>query len=458
MKIIEILYYNIREFENMKNSLLFIFILGIIIGCKKESNPIESDTEKPVVTISSPIDLSYIKSDSTVIIKIGTIDNFAINQVVLYMDDINVKVFTISPYQYQWKPTNGIGMHSIYATATDQSGNVGQSNKIMVTVFGTESIPSTPQLLLPENKSKNISTTPTLVWGIANVATSYNLQVATDTLFTNSSLILNENVGNSTNKLLTNLINSKIYFWRIAAKNNYCSSSWSIIYCFTTMAEDYLQLTMVNVAAGTFLMGANSGYPDEQPIHSVAINGFYISKYEVTQKLWIEVMGNNPSYNKGNNLPVENVGPDKVQQFITSLNQKTGKNYRLPTEAEWEFAARGGNASLGYTYSGSNTANEVTWFANNTPTTQPVGLKKPNELGLYDMSGNVWEWCSDWYNSDYYSISPTNNPQGPSSGTDYVIRGGSFGGVSNLCRSASRDWHIANGYNQYIGFRLACNL
>ena len=200
---------------------------------------------------------------------------------------------------------------------------------------------------------------------------------------------------------------------------------------------------------------ASDAFDDEKPAHSVTLSSYYIGKTEVTQELWQAVVGSNPSYFKGNRKPVEKVSWEDCQTFISKLNSLTGKNYRLPTEAEWEFAARGGIKSKGYKYSGSNTLGDVAWYLNNSgDTTHDVGTKSPNELGLYDMSGNVWEWCNDWYKSQYYRNSPSNNPTGPSSGTCRVIRGGSWNDIARYCRSSNRYGSTPGSRDDSLGLRL----
>ncbi|MDR0982540.1 MAG: SUMF1/EgtB/PvdO family nonheme iron enzyme [Culturomica sp.] len=210
---------------------------------------------------------------------------------------------------------------------------------------------------------------------------------------------------------------------------------------------------MIAVKGGTFTMGSSSGDNDEKPVHSVTVSDFKIGKYEVTQAQWRAVMGSNPSYFKGDNLPVEKVSWDDCQEFIRKLNAATGKNYRLPTEAEWEYAARGGSRSNGYEYSGSNTLGDVAWYDSNSGNeTHPVGRKKPNELGIYDMSGNVWEWCSDWYGS--YSSGSQTNPKGAASGSYRVYRGGSWYGNAARCRVAFRHGNSPDDRRSILGFRL----
>ena len=204
------------------------------------------------------------------------------------------------------------------------------------------------------------------------------------------------------------------------------------------------------------MMGSNDSdaYSDEKPVHQVTVSTFKIGKYPVTQKEWQAVMGNNPSYFKGDDLPVEQLSWNDVQEFIQKLNTLTGKVYRLPTEAEWEFAARGGTGSKGYKYAGSNNVDEVAWYSENSGSkTHPVGQKKANELGLYDMSGNVYEWCNDWYGT--YGSAAQTNPQGPSTGSIRVYRGGSWNGGARFVRVSSRNHYAPDYRNYHIGFRLA---
>ena len=209
---------------------------------------------------------------------------------------------------------------------------------------------------------------------------------------------------------------------------------------------------MIAVKGGTFQMGSDDGY---NAVHQVTLSDYYIGETEVTQELWNAVMGSNPSYFYGNmQRPVETVSWNDCHTFISRLNELTGETFRLPTEAQWEYAARGGYKSKGYTYSGSNAIDDVAWhWYNSDRTTHPVKTKAPNELGIYDMSGNVWEWCSDWY-GDYSSAAQT-DPTGPATGSSRVRRGGSWYYGAPHCRVADRNFNApANGYN-YLGLRLA---
>ena len=255
--------------------------------------------------------------------------------------------------------------------------------------------------------------------------------------------------------------------------------------------EILLQLStagFIYVEGGSFQMGSTEGYAHEEPVHTVRVGDFYIGKYEVTQAEWEEVMGSNPSYFKGTNRPVEQVSWYDAVEYCNKRSQREGltpvyringesvtadwnaDGYRLPTEAEWEYAARGGNESKGYKYAGSDNVDQVGWYWRNSGDTrldrdwdidkiianngrtQPVGGKSPNELGLYDMSGNVWEWCWDWKGS--YSSGSQTNPKGPGSGRYRVDRGGSWISSAGFLRSAVRHYNSPGDRGNGLGFRL----
>ena len=220
---------------------------------------------------------------------------------------------------------------------------------------------------------------------------------------------------------------------------------------FTCDGTEY-RYKMVYVGGGSYTMGCTSEqgsdcFSDEKPAHAVSVSGFYMGQTEVTQALWKAVMGNNPSNWKGNTLPVESVSYSDCQDFINKLNSMTGKTFRLPTEEEWEFAARGGNSSRGYKYSGSDNLGSVAWYDGNSGSkTHPVAQKQANELGLYDMSGNVWEWCSSLWCSDYNSSR---------SGSYRVTRGGSWSNTAGICRVSYRSFIGPSYRSNNLGFRLA---
>lgn len=228
-------------------------------------------------------------------------------------------------------------------------------------------------------------------------------------------------------------------------------------------------INMVFVEGGNFIMGetveqGHSVRASSRPAHKVNLAGFYIGKHEVTQELWMAVMGDNPSrFRDDDKNPVDSVSWNDCQEFIKALNQITEMKFRLPTEAEWEYAARGGNKSKMFKFAGSNDLEKVAWYRDNTGKktwygvkdnkTYAVGLKMPNELGLFDMSGNVWEWCQDWVG--YYSEKEEHNPKGPSSGYYRIVRGGSWRSDPEECRNAERYYEASERVNNYFGFRLA---
>ena len=227
---------------------------------------------------------------------------------------------------------------------------------------------------------------------------------------------------------------------------------------FTVNGVDF---EMVYVEGGPFVMGSDSlGYgigKDEIPAHKVSVGSYYIGKYEITQRQWEAIMNNNPSHYKGDgNLPVENINFYDAVAFIRNLNDLTGLEFDLPTEAEWEYASKGGKNGGKYDYSGSNNPEDVAWYKNNSDgKTRSVGLKQPNELGIYDMSGNVWEWCRDYYDSTYYRhITDTIDPQGATLSAHRNLRGGSVQLESVYCRNANREGYDPSARDSDYGFRI----
>lgn len=235
-----------------------------------------------------------------------------------------------------------------------------------------------------------------------------------------------------------------------------------------TFTVNGVSFKMVTVEGGTFTMGATAeqesdASSNERPAHEVTLSTYSIGATEVTQALWLAVMGSNPSYFRGDLLrPVECVSWNDCQTFIAELNQLTGKTFRLPSEAEWEYAARGGNKSQGYKYAGNNSISDVAWYWDNIPSqlydtdgygTQAVATKAPNELGLYDMSGNVMEWVNDWYGN--YTSEAQTNPKGPSSGSSRVQRGGCWNYDADYCRVSYRGAGHPMNQEITLGLRLA---
>jgi len=236
--------------------------------------------------------------------------------------------------------------------------------------------------------------------------------------------------------------------------------SWEIMAGGRIYKDPITGMELVFVKGGCFQMGDTfgDGGADEKPVHDVCVSDFYMGKFEVTQRQWRIVMGTTPSTfkNCGDDCPVEQVSWNDAQEFISTLNQKTGKRFRLPTEAEWEYAARsGGKKEKWAGTSSEGDLGDYAWYGKNSGRqTRPVGQKKPNGLGLYDMSGNVWEWCADWHDANYYQRSPRDNPGGPDRWSLRVSRGGSWAGSARDERATERRSGSSKGRSIEGGFRL----
>lgn len=251
----------------------------------------------------------------------------------------------------------------------------------------------------------------------------------------------------------------KLFFFAVflfGSMHGYCQTDYSI--------------QMVLIKGGNFFMGSDdprfhsAAYDNERPIHRVSLGSYFLAKYEVTQGLWRKVMGMYPEAYNGvdyankecDNCPVVKVNYEEAQEFIRRLNAKTGKTYRMPTETEWEYAARGGKYSKNFLYAGSNKLADVAWYGKRRSAAHKVGEKEPNELGLYDMSGNVAEWCQDWFGADYYQKTVDEaDPKGPLSGDKRVVRGGSYYDNDVECRNTNRGRFPIATRQWNIGFRLA---
>lgn len=290
-------------------------------------------------------------------------------------------------------------------------------------------------------------------------------------------------VGTFTSEL-SDLISQKTYYVRAYAVNS-AGVSYGEEKSFVTLTNDIeeddddeeedtaeplavtvngVTFSMVLVEGGIFEMGAQSEDPNapnydseawdrEGPVHLVTLSDYYIGETEVTQELWQAVMGYNPGHFVGEQKPVEQVTWYDCKTFINKLNQLTGMKFRFPTEAEWEFAAKGGNESQGFYYSGSDNIDDVAWYSAEGKKTRDVKTKLPNELGIYDMCGNVMEWCGDLFGD--YNSNHQIDPTGPASGTDYIVRGGCCLSDATYCRMTVRSFFNAGGASYGIGFRLA---
>ncbi len=287
----------------------------------------------------------------------------------------------------------------------------------------------------------------TLIIGLFLIVLSFNPEIAKKTL---SNLVdpTLETAGEETEQIPQNEDNRKA--------EEQARKAAVVPLTKQTVTEPAIDMEMVKVPSGCFQMGSKNGESNEKPVHKVCITkDYYLGKFEVTQGQWKKIMDSNPSdFKKGDNHPVEQVSWNDVQTFISKLNAKTGKIYRLPTEAEWEYACRSGGKEQ--TYCGGNNLSTYGWYGEDWNTGHhAVGGKSPNGLGLYDMSGNVWEWVQDWYGKSYYQSSPTKDPAGSSSGSVWVFRGGSWFFDASGLRGANRGYVVPGGQRGDLGVRLA---
>ena len=309
-------------------------------------------------------------------------------------------------------------------------------------------------LMLSENKvtlTKGSQCNVEILNGSGDYNVSCDDSIATAVINGSQLVVTGNSIGNTTIIITDNATHNSVSLY-VAVVNSTIQNK--------TFTVNSVTFTMIAVEGGSFMMGATpeQGEPvrdAEKPVHEVTLSDYYIGQTEVTQELWQAIMGNNPSYFTGNlKRPVEQISWHDCQEFINKLNELSGQNFHLPTEAEWEFAARGGNKSLGYKYAGSDDIYAVAWWSGNSNESKPVATKVPNELGLFDMSGNVWEWCQDW--SGDYSDEAQINPTGPTNGTSRINRGGAWSiNPAWSCRVSNRNSSSPTNINSILGFRLA---
>jgi len=400
-------------------------LIVVVIACKK-------DKHVTGVTLN-PVTLALI-IDETATLTATVLPGDAVNKVVTW-ESSNHNVATVDNNGEVTAKAEGKAI----ITVTTKEGNYKATCVVtvidpVVSVTGITLIPTTLSLVVTETATLVATVLPE---NADNKAISWE-NSNSDVVTLDNGKVIAKAAGTAIITVITE------------------EGGYTAICEITVIKPYYVEPEMVFVEGGTFIMGCTDGeceYTWELPAHQVTVSSFQIAKYLVTQKQWETIMGNNPSRFKGDDLPVERVSWYDIQEFIQKLNFITGKNYRLPTDAEWEFAARGGNKSQGYKYSGSNNLNEVAWHGYNSGgTTHPVGTKAPNELGIYDMSGNVREWCSDWY-EDYTDV-PQTNPIGPATGSHRVLRNGGWGNGGLMYRVSFRAPSPPDRCYDMDGFRL----
>lgn len=362
---------------------------------------------------------------------------------------------------------DGGSIEDLFAKPTPNTNttNGDDNNNSNPTASNEISVSETSLSFTAEGESKNVSVTSNFSWETIDKPSWITISPSSGTKGT-TNLTVTASKSSSTTSRTGTITFGKSSSATTSISVSQAATSSSVSYSgsdktFTVMGNGRtVTFKMIYVEGGTFTMGpgndrtGDEDYYDSSPSHIVTLSDFSMGQTEVTQALWEAVMGTNPSYFKGINRPVESVSWSECQDFINQLSLLTDWNFSMPTEAEWEFAARGGNQSNGYRYAGSNNIYDVGWIGDNSGSqTHDVAKKKANELGLYDMCGNVYEWCQDWY--DDYSTVSQYNPIGPSSSkvSCRIIRGGSW--YENACnRVWSRMWWLPNQHPTFCGFRL----
>jgi len=448
-----------------------ILICSLLVSCS-DSNPLGDDAyviPDDVYLNISPTSLSFDASASYRTISIDTNSGYSYSSDVSWLSITRSSDGkTLSVYA-----SANTGTSSRYATITITAAS--SSRTVSVTQSGNSgaeipslSVSPTSLSFAAASSSQTLSVSSNGIYSYSSSASWLTVTQSSDktTLTVSASANTGTSARTATITLTLGSLTETISVTQQAAAN---TSDDDRTFTVTGNGKT-VTFTMKKVEGGTFQMGSTYGDSDETPVHSVTLTkDYYMCETEVTQALWFAVMGYSPtsggsqwssSYGLGDEYPAYRISYEDCQSFLTALNSKlssqlgSGEQFRFPTEAEWEFAAKGGNKSQGYTYSGSNNLGDVAWYYDNSgSTTHQVKTKSPNELGLYDMSGNVWEWCYDW--NDSYSSSAQTDPTGPTSGSYRVKRGGGWSSFGLVCRVAYRRGNSPSNRDDYLGFRLA---
>ena len=417
---------------NTMNILALLLSLLLFVGCEKEV-----DDERLRVT---PVNIKIGYEGGTAQVDIESTSGW---KVIVPSDCTWVKSdrYESEVGHRQWiKLTISKNNTESTRKATITIRNRGQSRQVAITQSAL-SLSVTPESIDvgADKTTKDITINSNISWSAMSSSSWITLSRSSgDAGYSKITVTIAKNTTANSRSGYIEIYNTEYDIFKIVDINQYYG----------------LNLKMIYVEGGTFAMGTTSGDDDERPVHNVTLDSYYIGESEITQAQWRAIMGYNPSKYTGDNRPVESVTWEEAQEFCKKLSELTGKKYVLPTKAQWEYAARGGNKSKGYTYSGSNNIDEVAKYESSSGGHSNVKSKKPNELGIYDMSGNVYEWCSDWYGSSYYSSSSQTNPQGPSSGSDRVVRGGSWYNNASSCRVAHRYYGNPSDRYSNCGFRV----
>jgi formylglycine-generating enzyme required for sulfatase activity len=455
--------------RNNKFLMLAALALPMFVGCNEDSQD-NTDKNKSEENVTAVTGITLSASSLSLAVGKDSALTFTINP----SDATNKNVTWSSNDTAVAKVSNGVvrGVAVGVATISVKTADGNKTDTCAVTVVAQgQAVSVTGVTLTPTTLSLIVGGTDTLTAAVApenatNKAVTWSVSPAGVVTVSNAGLVTAVAAGTASITVTT----------ADGGKTATCEISVNAVLppveqvVVTSMyGRDTIRL--VTVEGGHFTMGcngsrdgedANECYDDEKPLRSISITYTYkIGKYEVTQKLWHVVMGSLPNsqtsdindYGVGDNYPVYYVSWNDVQTFLTNLNNLTGRQFRLPMEWEWEYAARGGNQSQGHKYSGNNTLGNVAWYYSNSGSkSHVVGTKAANELGIYDMSGNVLEWCADWYGD--YSSTAQNNPTGPASGSYHVLRGGGCNFVANVCRATFRYTYNPD-WRDFIGFRVA---